>query len=303
MVMINARGVNKIGAQVPDGERLKWQSTYGSITFNQYGKEFPTGGMNEKGLVIELMWLDETKYPEPDQRGALSELQWIQYQLDRSATIDDVIATDKTLRISKTSVPIHFLIADALGSAASIEFLDGKMVAHKGADLPLSVLTNSTYEHALQTSKAVKAADLNNSDQRFTTACNMVQQFEQKDLSQNSIDYAFSILNSVAQRDYTKWSIVYDITDRTVHFFTNQNKEHKSFSFKDFDFACTTTPKAFDMNSNATGTIAGLFKPLTSDQNRKLIQQSINESKSQVNIPDAYIDEAVNTYKTQSCSN
>jgi choloylglycine hydrolase len=301
--MINARGVNKTGAQVQDGERLKWQSTYGSITFNQYGKEFPTGGMNEKGLVVELMWLDETKYPEPDQRGALTELQWIQYQLDRSATIDDMIATDKVLRISKTSVPIHFLVADASGSAASIEFLNGKMVVHKGAELPFPVLTNSPYDQALQTSKALKAANLSNSDQRFATACNMVQQFEQKDLSQNPVSYAFSVLNSVAQGDYTKWSIVYDITDRTVHFLTNQNKEHKHFSFKDFDFACTPTPKAFDMNSNTNGTISGLFKPLTAEQNRKLIQQSINESKSQVNIPDAYIEEAINTYKAQSCSN
>jgi choloylglycine hydrolase len=165
------------------------------------------------------------------------------------------------------------------------------------------VLTNSPYEQALQTSKAAKAATLNNSDQRFATACNMVQQFEQKNLSQNPVNYAFSILNSVAQGDYTKWSIVYDITDRTVHFFTNQNKGHKSFSFKDFDFACTPTPKAFDMNSTVSGTIAGQFKALTPEQNRKLIQQSINETKSQVNIPDAYIEEAMNTYKAQSCSN
>jgi choloylglycine hydrolase len=26
-----------------------WTSRYGSITFNQYGREFPSGGINEKG--------------------------------------------------------------------------------------------------------------------------------------------------------------------------------------------------------------------------------------------------------------
>jgi penicillin V acylase-like amidase (Ntn superfamily) len=28
-------------------------------------KEFPNGGMNEKGLVVEMMWLDGTSFPTP----------------------------------------------------------------------------------------------------------------------------------------------------------------------------------------------------------------------------------------------
>src|SRR4029078_10550574 len=102
-------------------ETTRWRSRYGSITFNQYGKEFPTGGMNEKGLVVELMWLDETKYPSADKRPAIGVLQWIQYQLDNSTTIDEVIATDKKLRISATgTTPLHYLVADAYGKVATI---------------------------------------------------------------------------------------------------------------------------------------------------------------------------------------
>jgi choloylglycine hydrolase len=77
MVMTNARNVNKTSAV--KGTDFNWTSQYGNITFNQYGKEFPTGGMNEKGLVVELMWLDETKYPSADKRPAFDVLQWIQY--------------------------------------------------------------------------------------------------------------------------------------------------------------------------------------------------------------------------------
>src|SRR5215210_5619681 len=114
MVVVNARGMQKTSF-VPDGEKsVSWISRCGSITFNQFGKEFPHGGINEKGLVVELMWLDETTYPNADDRGALSELQWIQYQLDNSATVDEVIASNKTVRISKkNSVPLHYLVADA----------------------------------------------------------------------------------------------------------------------------------------------------------------------------------------------
>src|SRR5688572_29038273 len=60
MLVVNTKGVKKM-AQLTEGENpAKWVSKWGSITFNQFGKEFPHGGMNEAGLVIELMWLDET---------------------------------------------------------------------------------------------------------------------------------------------------------------------------------------------------------------------------------------------------
>ena len=98
----------------------------------------------KKGLVVELMWLDETIYPKPDERPAIGVLQWIQYQLDNCATIEEVIATDKTVRIVSKGTPLHYLVADAKGNAATIEFLNGKMVVHKGSELPMAVLTNDT---------------------------------------------------------------------------------------------------------------------------------------------------------------
>src|SRR6266487_5514864 len=88
IVYTNHRGLYKTSFKTDDGETISWVSKYGSITFNQYGKEFPTGGMNENGLVVELMWLDETRYPNRDSRPSVNVLQWIQYQLDHSATTE-----------------------------------------------------------------------------------------------------------------------------------------------------------------------------------------------------------------------
>src|SRR4030081_3781200 len=46
---VNKRGVMK-GATIGDSPNsAKWISKYGSVTFNQYGRENPTGGMNEMG--------------------------------------------------------------------------------------------------------------------------------------------------------------------------------------------------------------------------------------------------------------
>src|SRR5215210_5081738 len=86
MVNTNLRGVLKSAFTPQSGRAMQWTSRYGSITFNQYGKEFPTGGMNEKGLILELMWLSESEFPTADSRPELGVLQWIQYQLDNSNT-------------------------------------------------------------------------------------------------------------------------------------------------------------------------------------------------------------------------
>src|SRR4030095_11910119 len=67
-------GPPKTNFSYPNAGSITWVSKYGSLTFNQYGKEFPTGGMNEKGLVVELMWLDGTKYPAADQRPSVNTL-------------------------------------------------------------------------------------------------------------------------------------------------------------------------------------------------------------------------------------
>jgi penicillin V acylase-like amidase (Ntn superfamily) len=64
IVCTNLKGLSKTSMLTENGETISWISQYGSITFNQYGKEFPTGGMNEKGLVVELMWLDAARRSE-----------------------------------------------------------------------------------------------------------------------------------------------------------------------------------------------------------------------------------------------
>src|SRR4028119_599420 len=84
-IMVNARGLHKI-SMADNDKPFSWTALYGSVSFNQYGKEFPNGGMNEKGLVVELMWLEETEYPQKDSRPSIGVLQWIQYQLDNCQT-------------------------------------------------------------------------------------------------------------------------------------------------------------------------------------------------------------------------
>jgi choloylglycine hydrolase len=284
MVFSNQRGLQKTSMKTEDGNTLSWVSRFGSISFNQYGKEFPTGGMNEKGLVVELMWLDGTEYPSHDERPAVGTLQWIQYQLDCCETIEEVIATDKLLRIaSKGTVPLHYLIADAKGNSATIEFLDGKMVVHKGKDLPFPVLTNDQYNEAMQQSNKFTGQS-NSSIDRFSRACRQVKQYQLGNINMPVVDYAFSILDNVAQGDWTKWSIVYDLSNKKIYFKSLESPAIKDISFTAFDLTCSASSKMFDINEPIKGGFSGVFQNFSISGYRSVLETAIRESQSQVMI-------------------
>lgn len=299
MVVVNARGLTKT-SYVGEGEKaVTWTSKCGSISFNQFGKEFPHGGMNEKGLVVELMWLEGTTYPKADSRGALNELQWIQYQLDNSASVQDVIASHKTIRISqKDAVPLHYLVADAMGNAATIEFIKGEMVVHQDKELPFPVLTNTPYAEALGQLKA-KSVTGDNSVERFAKACNMVQKFRQSTTKEDPVDYAFSILDNVAQGDFTKWRIVYDITNREIYFLTAGKR--KQVSLNDFDYSCSKPSLYLDINSSKNGKVGSDFALLSFEQNKRILQQSALESKSHVTVSDESVNRGADYFREVRC--
>jgi len=292
MVCTNQRGLSKTSAKTQDGTAISWISRYGSITFNQYGKEFPTGGMNEKGLVVELMWLDGTRYPAPDERPSVDVLQWIQYQLDNCSSVEEIIATDSRLRIaSKGSTPLHYLAADATGNAAAIEFLEGKMIIHKGNDLPFPVLTNDPYSSALAQTKTLmgsaggmKPASGNNSIDRFAKACSMVNLFLLAPVSVPAIDYSFQILDQVAQGSHTKWSIVYDLQHKKISFKTLAYSAVKSVAFSSFDFNCNAVPRVWDMNQEGRGNVADLFMDFSQAFNCLLVNKSCEESANEITV-------------------
>src|SRR5512138_3484587 len=58
LVVVNKRGLAKRALVLSPRDRpAAWRSRYASVTFNQYGRELPNGGMNEAGLVVEVLIL------------------------------------------------------------------------------------------------------------------------------------------------------------------------------------------------------------------------------------------------------
>ncbi|HSK73397.1 MAG TPA: linear amide C-N hydrolase, partial [Pyrinomonadaceae bacterium] len=117
LVFVNKRGVSKTATAEGTENPAKWVSKFGSVTFNQYGRENPSGGMNEAGLVIELMWLDETQYPKSDAQPTVGTLEWIQYNLDNFTTAAEVVENANKIRIA-SEIKLHYLVNDANGNSA-----------------------------------------------------------------------------------------------------------------------------------------------------------------------------------------
>ena len=287
LVVINKRNTKKTALVFPPEIPATWTSKYGSVTFNQFGKEFPYGGINEKGLVIEIMRSD-AEYPAPDNRPALNELQWIQYQLDNSETLDDVIANDNNVRIKAVKQQLHFLVCDKNGNTAVLEFKDGKLKVFKDETLPLPILANSYYPND------VKKYEQNVSC-RFTKVANHLNTYKAN--PGNPVDYSFKILNDVALDG--SWSIVYDIKHMTIHFKSHSKQTIKTFSMDSFDFDCDTDVMALPINTPYKSKVDTYFKPYNHELNTKIMKDAMRTN--QIHLPQHILDVFYGYAKTVYC--
>lgn len=280
VLTVNNRGVAKTALSFENP--ASWVSRYGSVTFNQYGRELPNDGMNEAGLVVAVMWLNASRYPTPDERPSVGSAQWVQYQLDTAATVADVLASDDAIRISPNGGGmVHYLVADAAGNAAVVEWIDGERVVHTGDDLAVKALTNDTYERSLAYLAKQGGVDADKpmpgsrmSLDRFARAAVAADRAEAAgDWSDGE---AFAALASVAQGDRTKWSIVYDARAKSVRFKTHSSPAVKRLGFAGLDFSTDTPVQVLDISDASPGDAAPQLRDYTTEQNLRNINAAFD---------------------------
>ena len=274
---VNPRGSRRTALVAEGRVPVRWTARYGSVTFDQYGRDFATGGMNEMGLVVEVMWLEGTVYSERDPRPELDELQWVQYQLDTARTVQEVLDSDRHVRISRESVPLHFLVADRSGRAAAIEFLDGRMVAHAGEALPIKALANSRYDESVafvrQGGRGMGEPDApafrRGSLGRFATVARGIAAARPR--GADAVAAAFDLLSRAAQAGSTRWSIVYDLRDLRAHFRTPDRPSTRFVDVGRLDYACGGAALSLDLEGEGAGDVAGKLAPCDARCNRAAI--------------------------------
>jgi penicillin V acylase-like amidase (Ntn superfamily) len=190
-------------------------------------------------------------------------------------------------------VKVHFMISDKCGSAATIEFLKGALVAHTGKDLAVQTLTNDSYAKSiayLRVANSNKTTSQGSLD-RFYRAAKRTQNFEVEKRSElDSINYAFDTLNNVTQGIGTQWSIVYDQLRRKIYFRTQQKRQIRTIDTTRLDFSCSTDVKVLDVNTDDSGDITDKFVGYTRKANRDLIDRSFNGTEFLKSIPGSIRD-------------
>jgi penicillin V acylase-like amidase (Ntn superfamily) len=304
LVFVNKRGVAKssVNGGASHG-RVHWTTRYASVSFNLVGYEYAWGGMNERGLTVSTMSLDETRQPPPDERPPLDNGEWVQYILDTCATVEEVIATDSQVRILTVD---HYLIGDRFGNAATIEFLDGRMVAHAAPNLPVAALTNNTYEELFATWERLRRygnyAGQNSSFHRFCLAADRVDGF-QSTTDAGAVAYAFDTLHLVRGERFsaspTNWSLVFDTKNLRAYYRTSRNYEIRWVDLRNLDLRCGAPVMMIDIHDGGPGDVADELFDFDSNLNRYHLERFLDIWG--VNLPPSSISWILNHLESFDC--
>ena len=153
------RGIKRDGAVGKNS--LAWTAKYASlVTASSWlpnGKSAVSDGVNEKGLVANMLWLDPSDYGKRDERlPGLSLALWGQYILDNFETVADVVQNmqSSSFQIVSHTIPVtvpgsgttmssavlHLALTDKSGDSAIIEYIAGKAFIHH--DRNYTIMTN-----------------------------------------------------------------------------------------------------------------------------------------------------------------
>ena len=191
---------------------LEWTSKYGSVVTSIY-EGGTADGMNEKGLVANLLYLVESEYPAADdKRPGLCITAWAQHLLDNFATVNEAVEEIQkdAFRVVPVAAPngekgtVHLAISDATGDSAIFEYVKGKLVIHHGKEY--QVMTNSpTYDKQIAINEywkdfdgavmlpgTVRAAD------RFARASYYINACQQSADAREAVAAVFSVMRNVS---------------------------------------------------------------------------------------------------------
>jgi len=268
---------------------IEWVSKYGSVAVSSWDIS-TTDGMNEKGVVANMLWLVESEYPTFNKEGntkGLAISMWAQYVLDNFATVAEAVAELKSEPFAVVSdfIPgtdkfttVHLSISDATGDNAIFEYIKGKLVIHH--DPSYTVMTNDPgYGEQLAISKywqnipgktflpgSVTAAD------RFARASFFLTAIPQTDNTRVAVASVFSVIRNASvpygfeiegypNLSTTRWRAVADQKELVYYFETALTPNTFWVDLKKIDFSQKASVKKLDLANHKTyaGETSGQF--------------------------------------------
>ena len=121
------------------------------------GERAINDGINEKGLVANLLWFTEAKYPEltdvPSGDNLLCVSAWAQYILDLCDSVETAYRDNENnlcaasyvcQRLSRLKPTCHLAVGDSSGKVAVFEYLEGQLHISSNA-VPDGEISNYHY--------------------------------------------------------------------------------------------------------------------------------------------------------------
>ena len=258
------QGMKRNGMAGPNS--VEWTSKYGSVIASGY-EISTTDGMNEKGLVANILWLVESEYPKFDsKKPAMAISIWGQYVLDNFASVKEavntlkdepfVLVTDK-MPGEKRLATVHLSLSDASGDSAIFEYIDGKFVIHH--DRKYQVMTNSPIfdkqlaleEYWKEIGGTTMLPGTNRSADRFARASFYINSIPKSKDPVIALASVFSVIRNVSvpygittpdqpNISSTRWRSVSD-QSRLMYFFESAFTPNTFWvNLKDVDFSSKT---------------------------------------------------------------
>ncbi len=280
-VIVNKREIQKEAVLFNSEDfPLQWVSKYGSVTFNTVGQEFPVGGMNEAGLVIEAIPTSKTKHPKPeDVSFSVNESQFVQYILDRYQTINEVIYGLQDISVQKLIVNLHYFICDAFGECIVLYYFDGRKIIIHPEELAVPALTNKPYHELIGNYFRYRGSgdypfSMAKSDKRFILGADFIDTFQKS--NNFGLFNMFQSLAQIQRADWfrTHWAIVYDQTNKKVHFRNVKTTFVKEIDLQQFDFSCRAPTMSLDIFWDEGEEATSFFTEHTPKKNKSLIDKN-----------------------------
>jgi len=282
------RGIERNGEA--GNNSVIWKSKFGSVITSSWDIA-SSDGMNEKGLVGNLLWLVESAYPKFEKNGSQKGLAvslWLQYVLDNYATVNDVVKAleKKEFVVVSSHIPgtdifatVHLSVSDATGDNAIFEYINGKLVIHH--DRKYVTMTNSpVFEEQLAINTywkgipgTIMLPGTNRAADRFTRASYYIDAIPKTDDIRTAIASVFGVIRNCSvplgissptepNISSTRWRTVSDQKNLVYYFdnVLNPNVVWVEFSKLDFSEKGKIRKLSLANNENYSGESSMNFK-------------------------------------------
>jgi choloylglycine hydrolase len=285
-VIVVPRNMEFVGTAPGNKPGLAWKTKYGIAGTNAFDSPAIVEGLNEKGLTAGIFYFPGyAKYQEikaEDVRKTIAPWELPLFLLSNCASVEEAVAAAQEIHVGDAVQqnlgfvpPFHYVLHDAKGQCAVLEYVNGELKTH---DDPIGVLTNSptfdwhitnlcNYINLSVTNvppveiSGVKFSGLGQGTgmlglpgdftppSRFVRAVAFSQSALPVDTAREGVLQAFHILNQFdipkgAAResdhgkitaDYTSWTSASDTKNLCFYFHTFENRRIRMIDLKEMD--------------------------------------------------------------------